>query len=480
MTLQATFDRQVAAATQRTAQLSAFWKVFAVTLIAITVMSAGNLLDPIVRYDDYPALFAEPEGFWSKTLSEGRWLNYFWHLRGIVTPAWVNFAIYQAIWALFAAAIAVVSIPGNGRFWFACVLALTILVAPSALLIAPWFNTLTPGTVLLAVYAVLATRLSQRALRSMLPVFTLLSLMAYTTFPIVLLLICLVRTKQRSLVDLAGLVGLFGASFIVSLLAIYALNWQVHGVFSVVPDQFRSSSPAVDFSGVMDNFQLLIETLVNFGDTVSFHSSAVMWFHIGMFTTATVILARCAPLETLYLHAGLWIGIALVVVQVLKLGVTVPVRAYHFAWIAYAIVIVRACEELSRSPGIPGRLARNAVLLIAASYLLQVTIQFTKFRDWQVETRALAQDLATTPGPLYAIGYIINHPSAEKAGLQKPSALPGRIRQLTGRDVTMCVTTPEACSGLPQDLFNAPASSNPQIRIVQSEDDVVIVFPPLE
>ncbi len=464
--------------TSQPAQSETLYKVFALTLVAIILVSAGNLLDPFLGYDDFPALFAEPDGFWFKTLTEGRWLNYFWHLRVIVTPAWLNFVIYQATWALFAAAFAVVVIPGRERIWFACVLALTILVAPPALVMSPWFNTLFPGTALLATYAVLATRLSQFALRAILPVFTLLSFTAYTTFPIILLLICLVRTEHRSLMDLARLVLMFGASFVASLLAVYALNWQVHGVFGVVLDPSRGPTPATDLSTLMDNFQLLIDTLVAFLEKTSFNSRATMGFHLGMFCAATVVLFRRASFETLYLYVGFGTGMALVAVQVLKMGVPVPTRAFHFAWITYAVLIVRAAQELSHDTGIAGRLARNLVLLVTASYLLQTTLQFTNSRNWQAETRVIALQLAAVPGVVYAVGDIVNHPSALKAGVQQPIALSERIRQLIDRGVIICETSPDACSPLPAEWLTPVASATPKMRLEQWNGASVIVIPP--
>jgi len=464
----------------QSAQSGSFWKVFTLTLVSIFAISAGNLLDPVLRYDDFPALLAQPEGFWAKTLSEGRWLNYFWHMRGIVTPAWLNFAIYQAIWALFAAAFAMVVIPGHGRIWFACVLALTILVAPPALLMAPWFNTLFPGTALLATYAVLATRLSQFALRALLPVFTLLTFMAYTTFPVVLLLICLVRTEHRSLKDLAGLVLLFGVSFCMAVLAVYVLNWQMHGVFGVVLDASRQPTPAVDVPGLIKNFELLTASMEFFLHKMSFNSQTLTACHLGMLTVATLVLIRRAPLEALYLHFGLWIGMALIAVQVLKLGVTIPTRALHFAWIAYAVLIVRAAEELTRNLGFSGRLACGAVLLIIISYLLVISNQFTLFRKWQTETRALAQDLTVVSGPIYVVGDVRNHPSAVRAGIQQPSALAGRLRQLTGHNVIICETSPDACSSLLAEWLPpvATATATAQMQVQQLNGASVIVVPP--
>ncbi|MEO0401776.1 MAG: hypothetical protein AAF214_05320, partial [Pseudomonadota bacterium] len=80
-----------------------FWSVLAVAVVGVVLISLPNLRDPMMRYDDFPALLADPSGFWAKTLHEGRWINYLWHLREIVTPAWLNFAVYQLLWATFAA-----------------------------------------------------------------------------------------------------------------------------------------------------------------------------------------------------------------------------------------------------------------------------------------------------------------------------------------------------------------------------------------
>ncbi|MEL6435067.1 MAG: hypothetical protein AAFQ28_14845, partial [Pseudomonadota bacterium] len=66
-----------------------------VALLAVFCVSLPNLADPMIRFDDYPAYFADPTHFYMKTLSEGRWVNYWWHLRGFVTPSWANFALYQ-------------------------------------------------------------------------------------------------------------------------------------------------------------------------------------------------------------------------------------------------------------------------------------------------------------------------------------------------------------------------------------------------
>ena len=63
------------AMSDRAARPNYFWIVFCVAALVAFGAAVGNLADPLVMYDDYPALLAEPDRFWSKTLSEGRWVN---------------------------------------------------------------------------------------------------------------------------------------------------------------------------------------------------------------------------------------------------------------------------------------------------------------------------------------------------------------------------------------------------------------------
>lgn len=61
------------------------------------ILSLQNLVDPMMRFDDYPALLADPTFFWPKILFEDRWINCLLHLREIVTPAWLDFAVYRLL-----------------------------------------------------------------------------------------------------------------------------------------------------------------------------------------------------------------------------------------------------------------------------------------------------------------------------------------------------------------------------------------------
>ena len=194
----------------------------------------------------------------------------------------------------------------------------------------------------------------------------------------------------------------------------------------------------------------------------SFEFYPTAMFHLGLLVCASVVLIRRAPLEALYLHAGLWTGLALVVVQMLKLGVTVPPRAFIFAWVFYSLIAVRAAEILSRQPGLAGRMARNAVVLVAACYLVLTGRQYSEYRAWQSETRMIATAIATADGPAFVIGNPMSLASAQKAHLQTGVALTSRLQHLTGRHLVFCELEPEACrtlgdQGHPSDT-QAPAT----------------------
>ena len=449
-----------------------------ICLVAILIASAGNLSDPMVRYDDFPALFAEPEGFWGKTLSEGRWLNYAWHLRGIVTPSWLNFAAFQACWAVLCAATAALAFPGTDRRWFAVVAALTMLVSPPTMLIAPWFNTLMPGLAVVTLYAVLALYLPQRSIWLLLPPFTVAGLMAYTTLPIILLITCILATPKRSLLNLAGLVGLFVTSVGLALLCIYALNWQAHGVFGVVADMSRAPEPARGLAGLLGNLDRAGQTFSSFLLRTSYEFRPLVWFHVAMLGGSIIVMARHgrdSRLEMLYLVSALAIGLALGVAPSLKYGIYIAARAFIFAWLIYAILIVRAAEILSTTPTLAGRLARNAVLLITFSYLLQLGFQWSLFRGWQAETRAIAKQIGAGPEPVFVIGDIMTYPGAEGAGIQHPLGLSGRLRQLTGRPVVLCDTAPQVCKM--EGLGDVPQPRSGAMQVVRNVGRPVVLIP---
>lgn len=414
-----------------------FAVVLVIAVMAAFAMALPNLADPMIRYDDYPALLAQPEGFWAKTLHEGRWINYIWHLRGVVTPAWLNFLVYQALWAIIAASLAW-SLCRGGRHarFFAPVAALMVLVAPPATLISLWFNTLIPGLALVASYALVACLWPSRA-RLWMPVFVVLSFMAYTTYPLLVFAACLLATRAHSWRDLFGQCAVFTLSFATAVLLVYALNWQVHGVFGVPLADWRDAHPASDFAGLMRNLLLLAASAAEFAQKTSFGFAPAAWFHLCLLILASIVLAKQKPWDALYLWAGMIVGLGLVTVQILKMGSELPPRGLIFVWVFYALIAVRAAQVLTWS-GMSARMMRNAVLLVVGSYLLQTFQQYMTYRDWQTETSALAASL--TAGSVQVSGNVLDAQSAQQAFVQNAMALNYRFQQLNGPKVVFCAS----------------------------------------
>ncbi|WP_138934705.1 hypothetical protein [Roseovarius arcticus] len=453
------------------------WKVVAITLMAVCAISLPNLIDPFIRYDDYPALFAEAHWFWPKTLHEGRWLSYIWHLREFVTPAWLNFAIYQTLWAVLSVALAVAAMGRRyERPWFTTVLALFMLVSLPATLISLWFNTLIPGLAVVTLYAVLGCRVSQRTHRALLPAFVVVSFWAYTTYPLILLAVCLMRTEHRSLRDLFGLMTLFVFSFAAAVLLTYTLNWQVHGVFGVPLDNWRQATAATDIKGMIANLPKLVETFKTLLMAASYNFAPAAFFHTGLLLVATLVMIKRAPREALYLHAGLWAGMALIVLQVLKLGVLVPPRTFIFAWVLYAVIVVRATALLSQTPGLGGRVMRNLTLLVVLCYLLQTFNQYTVYRPWQAETRTLGDTLRTADPaasrPVMVYGDVMTLDSAMAADIFDDMALTFRMQQLTGHKFLLCHSAPEACTELESSRLAAGLPEAIKVKVETSGDEV--------
>ena len=449
---------------------------FLVILLSVMMMSGLNVADPMIRHDDYPALFADAPAFWNKTLHEGRWLNYIWHLRDAVTPAWLNFAVYQTSWALFVAALAVVFTGPKGANWFTVVLALLMMVSPSAMLISMWFNTLIPGLAIVALFAALACRVSSRTLRLLLPGFVIVSFMAYTTYPLLLFAVCIAKTENRSLQDLVGLILLFCASFALAVLTVYAINWQVHGVFGVPVANWREPTAANGLGGIVANLPKLLETFQIVFHRNGFGFAPLIGFIPVMLAAAFVVFYKYARLEGLYLIAGLSVGIALVVVQVLKLGVIVPPRAFIFAWVFAAMAMVRAVELLSQTESWAGRMGRNAILLIVGVYFIEIFMFYGQHNAWRADTKQLAQEISDTDGSVFIYGDSSQIASAKKSGIQSSKALPFRLQQLTGRRAVNCIETPDQCPKQPQVI---DADTN-EIHVRRTNEGLFMIFTPSE
>ena len=421
--------------------------VYWMALGLIFAVSLPNLLDPFVAHDDFPALFLDPALYWEKTLNEGRWLNYIWHLRAFETPAWLNFAVYQALWAVFAASLATAALPGERDELLRVILAGLVVLAPPAMLISFWFNTLMPGLALVALFGVIVCRAPERVSRAVLPVFVIATFHAYPMYPLLLLALCLARSDKPGLFDLCGLLALFGGGFVAAMASSYVLNWHYHGVFDVPLAPWREATPATDLASLLQNLPKAWESLVRFSMKASLNSRVFVVLNLSAFLAASFYLIRHAPWRLVYLGAGLATGVALVVLQSVKLGVIVPPRACLFIWVFHALVMLAAVQVSSQraSPRYP--MAVAVLMTVIAAYAVEATSRYAAHRDWQDLSRAVSAALADAPGPILVFGRPMQTEAGRQASIQHDLALVFRVRHLADRDVFLCDLQMEHCAG---------------------------------
>ncbi|UWR91624.1 hypothetical protein K4K96_13060 [Phaeobacter inhibens] len=437
----------------------------AVAFFGLLIAAAFQLPDPLIRHDDYPALFGDAETYYVKTLTEGRWVNYLWHLRETLLPSWGNYLIYNALWAVVLGCLAHNALGGEAALWRKGAVALIAGLSAPALLISLWFNTLIPGMAILAIYALATTHLSDRTCRWLLVPFVPLALTAYTTYPFFLLALCLTRADtQRSAKDLAALLGLFILCFALAMASIYTLNYLFHGVFGIPMAEWRTPNPAHDLASLMENMGLIGSFLISSASLVSFHFLPLTVFQMALFGWAVWLVGKSDPWRAIYPLAGICLGMGLIFLQTIKTGITLPPRVSGFVWLYYAVLLGLMSQELAARGAGWDRIGRNLLAFVALIYLAFNVLQHRDVTAWQADSRRMVAQITPADGPIYVSGTYLSLPSGETSGLQHDLSVAFRLTQLTGRDVVICAMTPEACAHLPEDVQAGASGAQYEVR----------------
>ncbi|OUS37425.1 hypothetical protein A9Q94_05800 [Rhodobacterales bacterium 56_14_T64] len=438
----------------RLSRVPVFTATIVLTYLGLLLSLGMQVLDPMVRHDDFPALLAEPAGFYTKTLYEGRWINYLWHLREVVTPSWFNYLVYQFFWAVFAACLAVTTLGRKGELWHKVALALLVALGPSALMISLWYNTLVPGMGLVALYAWLSTQLSERTMRRLLLLFVPLTLMAYTTYPLYLLALCLARAEtRRSFRDLAGVMALFIGSFALGMVLMFALNYFEHGIFGIPMAPWRNATLAHDFASALENAKRIGIFLRLSAWVQGFGFIPMSIAHVLLLVAAAVVVGKRDPWRAIYILAGITAGLGLIFIQTVKTGIFLPVRVNGFAWAQYVVLLTLMVIQLSEKGGLSKRMSSNLLRFFVMAYMAGTFQQALVFAGWQKQTREMAADIGPGVEPVFVTGTYLSLLNAHHAAIQHSRGLRSRLTYLTGRMVITCEEEPEECADLPADML---------------------------
>ena len=348
--------------------------------------------------------------------------------------------------------------------------AILIAISPQAYLIAGWYNTLGAGIWIIAVFALVAYYGSARTARWALLILGPVSMLAYTTYPLVMAALVFVRKDmRRSLTDAVLLTALVGLSIVLGMLLMYTINFYHYGIFGLEIAEWRTPSPARDLQSLLANLDVVLDFL-----SLIYPAHGVGMEGFGIFVTlllaaAMLVVIKAYPAEGLYLLLGFSVALGVLVANGLKEGVELPVRASIGTWTFLAIGLARATQILAERSN--SRVVPLATAMFAALYsghLLKNTHMFT---PWLTETRAFAESLPQDVEEFAVYGHIWGFPGAHEANIQHYYGLTARIRQVAGLSGLYCDNPFETCHAEPP--FD-PAEPDDAL-LVQRVDDMLFI-----
>ena len=451
--------------------------VSALTYALLLFINWPQLSDPLIRHDDYPAFFGHAEAYYGKTLTEGRWLNYWWMSRETMWPANFAFLHYLLGWALFCAAVATSAFARDARLIYVALTAFLIALSPQAYLISAWFNTLGLGIWIVAIFAILTLYVGSRGARVLMLFFGPISMLAYTTYPLAMSALLFARhDTRRSIWDVLLLLLLLAVSMMLGLLIIYTLNYHYHGIFGLEIAEWRNPDPARGLADLWANAQIVLpfyleEILTSMGFGIAWISAMNMF----LLVAAMAILIQQRTLEPVYLLVGLAAAVGVLMANSLKEGVDIPMRAMFGAWVFFALILARAVFVLSQTGRAKPVLLGAAALTAFYTWQLQKSTWF--YSEWLTGTRALAAQLPEDAEKFVIYGNLWALPGANEARIAHFYALSARLTQLTGLPGINCDDALVTCLDTPP--FDIEAHDN-KVLIRQVDGTVFLRMPVLE
>ena len=426
--------------------------IFAVVLVCAFALAVGvawvNVGDPFVRHDDFPAVFGEEADYYGKTLSEGRWLNYWWVARPVLWSTQVNFVLYLLGWSIFSAGFATHAFGRNaGPFFGARVLlAALIVLTPQAFNIAQWFNTVVIGVWVLAGYALVCVFAPRRVAIGALLIFSPFAFSAYNTYPFYMLAMLMCRFDlDRSWRDYFLVLSVFALAFALGLLMAYSLNWTYHGVFGVRIEEWRQPNYITNLSDLIGNLDVLVTFLGNLVRNFGLGNIGLGYPLFMLAMLSLLVLMRRDMMLLVYTVSPILLGMGLLASYVLVTGVFLPVRATVFVWIVLSFSLVASVRIVGTSP-IRQWIGFGVLATIVVLLGLRFDDRYRILQIWQGSTADLAARIPVDTGRIVIYGNPASYKGAREVGLQTVEGLSYRIRYLTGKPAVMCISAKVDCS----------------------------------
>lgn len=454
------------------------WLVLLCTLAALTLqflLCPDQFFDPFIRHDDFEVLLGESHGYYDKTLSEGRWVNWLWAARPGPFGPRVLWLMYAALWSLFCGFFGARVFP-RSKVFQAVFLASTIAVVPQMANISRWFGTLVPAMALLSIYAGISAYGSPKARAYALPVLVPLGLMTHGGIPLLMVVVALAHGGWNgSRRELARFAISFCASFVGGILLIYSMNFVAHGHFGIVVAPWRNAVPPTGLVDVLSKIVPLAAWMVE--------SLATMTHFPAVWATPPVVIGA-VTLFVVNREAAERIALALVLIVGLNgailvaTGVITGFRGTYFFWPLLVMGFVHIAEAG------PAFLQRTvpAVLLALLFYVgcYHTYLLGSKTADFQRESRLLAQTIQATGLAPDETVFVVGDPRQLPSGgyvVFSSLALQYRLYMTIDRPVIICFREPDACTGLPGHSQSLPTYPTPGSVVRLAEGQMVVRLP---
>lgn len=447
MTGTVAFDRgQRAVAGSGGTRLPMLIAVAAVVALAFGLYAPDQVFDPFLRSDDYPVLLGNWQFYYWKTLSEGRWVNHLWAARGILHDPRLLYLLYVGFWALAWTLTAAGIFRADRGPWRILLAALALSAMPQNAYASAWFATLVPSAAILALYAAIALFGPWRLAVSAMLLFVPLAFMAYTTHPLLILMICAVAADWRGREgwrSVLAMVLVFAAAQLLAILAVYGLNWVYHDHFGIELPDWREPSIARSASGLLEN----LSTLGAWGAMLAIGMAGNLVAAgpaLLLVALAYASVGVAAPGALLRLVAASLVVLLAMVAQQAYTGIETPFRGTGPLWLVLVAPLAMAMRETRR-------FARHLVFAAGAAAAAlwgghtYLAAYARGLPAYQAATRAIADaieahiaaDPAASPAATVVVG---GTPYALPEGqvLQHAIGFQMRLAVAAGVDVDLC------------------------------------------
>ena len=221
---------------------------------------------------------------------------------------------------------AVAGFPG-ARFLLAALIALS----PVAEEISQWYNTTIPNVWIAAAYALVCLFSNRSTAVRSLWLFVPLGFSAYSTLPFYMLALLQCRYDLRfELSDFVRTHLVFCASFVVAVLATFALNWWFHGFFGIEPAAWREPNHLNSLEDLWQNISGLSFLVFDYCRILGFNNVEIGFAIFALLSSPTLVVLRLRPMLLLNASTPVVLGLGLLVYYGIVNGIFIPMRSTIF------------------------------------------------------------------------------------------------------------------------------------------------------